>query len=122
MNLLSICPQKSMWHSMFGKIRLKAQRNAPMPAGWMIDRQGQPLTDPKRASEGFLVPIGGPKGDGLALMIGLLARAFDGAAVGRGVVDFTQEFQTAINTRHVIVAVGIATLCGLQDFPPGVHD
>jgi len=34
----------------FGKIRLKAQRNEPMPEGWMIDRQGQPLTDPKRAT------------------------------------------------------------------------
>ena len=28
----------------FGKIRLKAQRGEPMPEGWMIDRQGKPLT------------------------------------------------------------------------------
>ncbi|HWO38820.1 MAG TPA: Ldh family oxidoreductase, partial [Candidatus Acidoferrum sp.] len=57
----------------FGKIRVKAQRNESMPEGWMIDRQGRPLTDPTRASEGFLLPIGGPKGYGLALMFGLLA-------------------------------------------------
>ena len=76
-----------MWHSMFGKIRLKAQRNAPMPAGWMIDRQGQPLTDPKRSSEGSLVPIGAPKGYGLALMFGLQAGTLNGAAFGRDVVD-----------------------------------
>ena len=71
---------------MFGKISLQARRNAPMPASWMIDRQGQPLTDPKRASEGSLVPVGGPKGYGLALMFGLLAGTLNGAAFGRGVV------------------------------------
>ena len=64
----------------FGKIRLKAQRGEPMPEGWMIDREGKPLTDAKRASEGFLLPIGGPKGYGLALMIGLLAGTLNGAA------------------------------------------
>jgi LDH2 family malate/lactate/ureidoglycolate dehydrogenase len=72
---------------MFRKIRLKAQRNKPMPEGWMIDRQGQPLTDPKRASEGFLVPVGGPKGDGLALTFGLLSGTLNRAAFGRDVVD-----------------------------------
>jgi len=51
-----------MWHSIFGKIRLKAQRNGPMPEGWMIDGQGQPLTDPKRASERFLSPSVATKG------------------------------------------------------------
>jgi LDH2 family malate/lactate/ureidoglycolate dehydrogenase len=76
-----------MWHSMFGKIRLKAQRNEPIPEGWMIDRQAQPLTDPKRAGEGSLVPVGGPKGYELALMFGLLAGTLNGAAFGRGVVD-----------------------------------
>jgi LDH2 family malate/lactate/ureidoglycolate dehydrogenase len=72
---------------MFGKIRLKAQRNEPMPEGWMIDRPGQPLTDPKRASEGSLVPVCGPKGNGLALMFGLLVRTLNGAAFGSDVVD-----------------------------------
>ena len=43
----------------YGKVKTKAQRGETMPEGWMIDRQGQPLTDPKRADEGFLLPIGG---------------------------------------------------------------
>ena len=72
---------------MFGKIRLKAQRNGPMVEDWMIDRQGQPLTDPKRSSEDSLVPVGGPKGYGLALMFGLLAGTLNGAAFGPDVVD-----------------------------------
>ena len=46
---------------MFRKIRLKAQRNVPMPEGWMIDGQGQPLTDPKGARERFFRPRRWPR-------------------------------------------------------------
>ncbi|MGB7042726.1 MAG: Ldh family oxidoreductase [Xanthobacteraceae bacterium] len=59
----------------YGKVRLKAQRGEQMPVGWMIDREGKPLTDPKRADEGNLLPIGDYKGYGLSLIIGLLAGA-----------------------------------------------
>ncbi|HEV2522043.1 MAG TPA: Ldh family oxidoreductase [Candidatus Acidoferrales bacterium] len=100
----------------FGKIRLKAQRNETMPEGWMIDREGRPLTDPKRASEGFLLPIGGPKGYGLALMIGLLAGTLNGAAFGRDVVDYTVDSKTPSNTGQAIVAVDIAAFADVQDF------
>jgi LDH2 family malate/lactate/ureidoglycolate dehydrogenase len=100
----------------FGKIRLKAQRGEPMPEGWMIDRQGKPLTDPKRASEGFLLPIGGPKGYGLALMIGLLAGTLNGAAFGRDVVDYTVDSKTPSNTGQSIVAANIAAFADVQAF------
>jgi LDH2 family malate/lactate/ureidoglycolate dehydrogenase len=100
----------------FGKIRLKAQRGEPMPEGWMIDRQGKPLTDPKRASEGFLLPIGGPKGYGLALMIGLLAGTLNGAAFGRDVVDYTVDSKTPSNTGQSIVAANIAAFADVRAF------
>src|SRR5207237_3594495 len=51
----------------YGKVKVKAQRGERMPEGWMIDRLGRPLTDPARADDGFLLPIGGYKGFGLAL-------------------------------------------------------
>jgi len=66
----------------YGKVRLKAQRGESMPAGWMIDREGKPLTDPKRADEGHLLPIGDYKGYGLSLVIGILAGALNRAALG----------------------------------------
>jgi LDH2 family malate/lactate/ureidoglycolate dehydrogenase len=106
----------------FGKIRLKAQRDEPMPEGWMIDREGKPLTDPKRASEGFLVPIGGPKGYGLALMIGLLAGTLNGAAFGRDVVDYTVDSKTPSNTGQSIVALDIASFADVQSFKQQVDE
>jgi L-2-hydroxycarboxylate dehydrogenase (NAD+) len=118
----SIVLDMATTNTAFGKIRLKAQRNEPMPEGWMIDRQGQPLTDPKRASEGFLVPIGGPKGYGLALMIGLLAGTLNGAAFGRDVVDYTVDSNTASNTGQTIVALDIATFADVQVFKQRVDE
>src|ERR1700722_11449257 len=105
-----------------GKIRLKAQRNEPIPEGWMIDRQGQPLTDAKRASEGFLVPIGGPKGYGLALMIGLMAGTLNGAAFGRDVIDYTVDSKTPSNTGQSIVAVDVAAFADVQAFKEEVDE
>src|SRR6476661_4890243 len=64
----------------YGKVKAKALGGETMPEGWMIDREGKPLTDPKRAEEGFLLPIGGYKGYGLALVVGLIAGTLNGAA------------------------------------------
>src|SRR3954468_6578686 len=66
----------------YGKVKAKAAKGESLPEGWMIDREGRPLTDPKRAEEGFLLPIGGYKGYGLALVVGLLAGTLNGAAMG----------------------------------------
>jgi L-2-hydroxycarboxylate dehydrogenase (NAD+) len=91
----------------FGKVRLKMQRGEEMPVGWMIDRNGKPLTDPKHAEEGLLLPIGDYKGYGLSLIIGLLAGTLNGAAFGREVIDFVKEPGGTTNTGHAIVAVSV---------------
>ena len=90
-----------------GKVKLAAQKGETMPIGWMIDRKGQPLTDPKRSSEGFLLPIGGYKGYGLNVVIGMLAGVLNGAAFGRNVVDFTQDVATRNNSGHMILAMRV---------------
>ena len=104
----------------YGKVKTKAQRGEMMPEGWMMDRQGRPLTDPKRAAEGFLLPIGGYKGYGLALVLGLLAGNLNGAAMGKDVVDFNNDDTTETNTGHAIVAINIAAFQDLQEFRRGM--
>ena len=104
----------------YGKVRLKAQRGEPMPVGWMIDREGKPLTDPKRADEGHLLPIGDYKGSGLSLIIGLLAGALNRAAVGRDVVDFVKEAGTPTNTGQAIAAISIEAFLPPAEFKRGV--
>lgn len=100
----------------YGKVKTKAQRGEMMPEGWMMDRAGRPLTDPRRASEGFLLPIGGYKGYGLALVIGILAGTLNGAAMGKDVVDFNADDTSVTNTGHVIVAINIEAFQPVADF------
>jgi LDH2 family malate/lactate/ureidoglycolate dehydrogenase len=100
----------------YGKVKTKAQRGEAMPEGWMMDRQGRPLTDARRASEGFLLPIGGYKGYGLALVFGLLAGTLNGAAMGKDVVDFNADDTSATNTGHAIVAINVEAFQPVAEF------
>ncbi|MCF8472847.1 MAG: Ldh family oxidoreductase, partial [Sphingomonadaceae bacterium] len=89
----------------YGKVKLAADRGELMPEGWMIDRDGNSLTDPAKAEGGSLLPIGGPKGFGLALMFGFLAGTLNGAAFGRDVIDFNADDESATNTGQVVIAL-----------------
>lgn len=90
-----------------GKIKVLAQRGEDMPEGWMVARDGQPLTDPAKRDEGFLLPIGGPKGYGLSVAIGLLAGVLNGAAFGGDVVDFTKDTESPTNTGQFVAAIDL---------------
>ena len=90
-----------------GKIKTLAQRGEAMPEGWMVGRDGRPLTDPTRQKEGLLLPIGGAKGYGLALAIGLLAGVLNGAACGSRVIDFSHDLSERANTGQFVAAISV---------------
>lgn len=100
----------------YGKVKLAAQKGESMPDDWMIDRQGQPITDPQKSAEGSLLPIGGYKGYGLAVMIGLLAGALNNAAVGKGTIDFNAHHDLITNTGQTIIAVDPSAFGDQQEF------
>jgi L-2-hydroxycarboxylate dehydrogenase (NAD+) len=108
----------------YGKVKTKALRGETMPEGWMIDRQGKPLTDPKRAEEGMLLPLGGMeagyKGYGLAMIIGLLAGTLGGAAMGKDVIDFNHDDDSVTNTGQAIAAINIAAFGDVAAFKASV--
>lgn len=90
-----------------GRIKTLAQRGETMPEGWMVGRDGKPLTDPARREDGFLLPIGGAKGYGLAMALGLLAGTLNGAAFGRDVVEFSKDTTSPTNTGQFVAALSI---------------
>ena len=106
----------------YGKIKTAAQRGETIPEGWMIGRDGKPLTDPNRADEGFLTPIGGYKGYGLALMFGLLAGTLNGAAMGRSTIDFNNDESTPTNTGQAIMAISVEAFGDVTAFKRNVDE
>ena len=106
----------------YGTVKNYALKGRAMPEGWMVSRaDGRPLTDPAAAGEGMLLPIGGHKGSGLAIMLGLLAGPLSGAVFGRDVVDFNADSSTETNTGHFIVALDIARFVEPQMFHKEVN-
>jgi LDH2 family malate/lactate/ureidoglycolate dehydrogenase len=65
-----------------GKIRFAASKGDPIPLGWALDADGSPTEDPQAALKGTLLPIGGPKGYGLALVVDALAGVLTGSDYG----------------------------------------
>jgi LDH2 family malate/lactate/ureidoglycolate dehydrogenase len=101
----------------FGKIRTYAIENKPMPEGWVISRKdGQPLTDAKQMKDGLLLPIGGYKGSGLAIIIGLIAGTLNAANFGRDVRDFASTGGGESNTGQVVIALDVARFQPLDAF------
>jgi len=80
------------------------------------------LTDPARANEGFLLPIGGPKGYGLSLIFGLLAGTLNGAAFGKDVVDFNADSKSVTNTGQFIVALSVDAFGDVKAFKRNVDE
>jgi len=68
--------------SSHGKIRIYHQKGLTLPEGWALDSEGNPTTDPAEAISGLLMPIGGFKGTGLAMIMGILSSMLSGANYG----------------------------------------
>jgi (2R)-3-sulfolactate dehydrogenase (NADP+) len=56
-----------------------AAAGSPLPAGWALDRDGRPTTDPAEALAGSIAPAGGHKGGALALAVEVMAAGLPGA-------------------------------------------
>ena len=101
----------------YGTIKTHLLQGRELAEGWMVDRtDGKPLTDPKKSAQGLLLPIGGYKGSGLSLVLGLLAGPLNGAVFGRDVVDFNADQTTVTNTGHFILAFDVARFTPLDTF------
>jgi LDH2 family malate/lactate/ureidoglycolate dehydrogenase len=76
-----------------GKVKVHKLNHRPLPAGWVVDGGGRPVTDPEEAfryvferPEGGITPLGGRrelgghKGYGLAVLVHILGGALGGAS------------------------------------------
>jgi (2R)-3-sulfolactate dehydrogenase (NADP+) len=60
----------------------RARNGEQIPQGWALDAQGEPTTDASAALLGSMVPSGGYKGVGTALLVELMAACLTGATPG----------------------------------------
>ncbi len=101
----------------YGTIKNHRLQNIVLQPNWMVDpKTGEVITDPQKTVDALLLPMGGYKGAGLALMIGMLAGTLNGALFGRDCVDFNAEPGKVTNTGQFVVALDPARFQPLDKF------
>ncbi|MGB0087063.1 MAG: Ldh family oxidoreductase [Rhodomicrobiaceae bacterium] len=93
-----------------GKIRSAMAEGKTIPEGWATDAAGRPTTDPAEALKGFLLPIGGHKGYGLALTVDLFAGLLSGAAYLSHVRSWLDEPGEPQNLGHFFLLIDVKRL------------
>lgn len=87
------------------KIRNAFKRGESIPDTWGTDAQGRPTSDPAAALDGFLLPIGGHKGYGLALMVDLFAGLLSDAAYLTHVKSWSDAPEHPQNLGHFFILI-----------------
>ncbi|RZL95691.1 MAG: Ldh family oxidoreductase [Variovorax sp.] len=87
------------------KIRNALKRGESIPDTWATDKGGRTTTDPAAALDGFLLPIGGHKGYGLALLVDLFAGLLSGAAYLTHVKSWVDAPDEPQNLGHFFILI-----------------
>ena len=105
-----------------GKIILANRLGHDIPEGWAVDRDGHPTTDAAAALEGSVVPFGGVKGSGLAMMVDLLAGAMVAGLTGSDIGDMYEDFGRTQRVSHLFIVLNPDGWVGSEAFGDHVLD
>lgn len=98
-----------------GKIYKAARRGEKIPGDWALDDNGAPTDDPNRALEGVMLPMGGPKGSALAVMMDVFSGVLSGSAFGGNVTNPYDPSKPA-DVGHFLAAIKPDLFMSLDDF------
>ena len=102
-----------------GKVGLAVARGGSIPEGWVLDRDGNPTTDPTDlAAGGAMLPLGGPeghKGYGLSVMVEI----FSGILTGLG---FGHDPSGRHNDGCFMAVFNVAAFRPLEEFKQDIAD
>jgi LDH2 family malate/lactate/ureidoglycolate dehydrogenase len=103
-----------------GNLILASKMKKTIPPTWAMDPRGQPTQDPEAGLQGSLMPVGGHKGAGLALVVGILGGLLAGSPFGAGcgdIFDMTRPQRLG----HMVMAIDIAACGPLPEFLQGMQ-
>ena len=99
-----------------GKVILAAKNGQAIPLGWALTAQGEPTTDAKLGSQGSVIPIGGPKGYGIAFFIEALCGVLTGTLFGPHLNNLYHDFENPQQVSHFFCAIRLDTFCETEAF------
>ncbi|KAG6047779.1 hypothetical protein E4U39_000140 [Claviceps sp. Clav50 group G5] len=87
-----------------GKIYKAKRRGEKIPLDWALDAEGRPTDDPEAALGGVMLPMGGPKGSALSIMMDVFSGVFSGSAFA-GHVTGPYDPSKPADVGHFVVAM-----------------
>lgn len=90
-----------------GKLTLAIKRGEKIPMDWATDAEGRPTDDPEKAFKGFLLPMGGYKGLGLAYVVDILSGVVTGGVFSHQMKSMYAHPAEPSLTGHFFIAIDI---------------
>jgi ureidoglycolate dehydrogenase (NAD+) len=103
----------------FGKLLVAIDKGVSIPPEWALDKEGHPTTDPKAAA--VLLPAGGPKGSGLAMMFECLSSVMAGNPLLAPILLGTGKVAPG-TMNSAICAINIATFTDLEAYKVNIDN
>ncbi|WP_202079036.1 Ldh family oxidoreductase [Caldalkalibacillus salinus] len=98
----------------FGKVLFAKEKGQEVPEGWGVDEKGRSTTDPDQIiNGGFLSPVGGPKGFGLAVMAEVLTGVLSGGHFSKMIPSMYDVSQKQ-SISHFMLTIDIKQLISLE--------
>lgn len=98
-----------------GKIHKAKRRGERIPLEWALDSEGKPTDDPEKALEGVMLPMGGPKGSALSVMMDVFSGVLSGSAFAGHVTNPYDPSRPA-DVGHFLIAIKPDLFMGLDEF------
>jgi LDH2 family malate/lactate/ureidoglycolate dehydrogenase len=98
-----------------GKIYKAYRRGEKIPKDWALDAEGNPTDDPARALEGVMLPMGGPKGSALSIMMDVFSGVLSGSAFAGHVTNPYDPSKPA-DVGHLLIAIKPDLFMSLEEF------
>ncbi|WP_375091291.1 Ldh family oxidoreductase (plasmid) [Peribacillus sp. RS7] len=94
------------------KINIALRDGKEIPIGWATDINGDPTTDPQKAVEGMVLPLGGYKGYGISMMVDILSGVLSGASFLNDVGSFYRNMENCMNVGFMFVVIDPKLIIG----------
>lgn len=98
-----------------GKIYKAKRRGEKIPTDWALDAEGRQTDDPAAALEGVMLPMGGPKGSALSIMMDVFSGVLSGSAFAGHVTNPYDPSKPA-DVGHFLVAIKPDLFMDLAEF------
>ena len=98
------------------KVRKALEDGQTIPAGWALDKNGDPTVDPAAALEGVMLPFGGMKGSAITILIDILSGVLSGAKFGGEVLSVATNQEQESGNGNLMLAIKIDSFMPVAEF------